>query len=171
VAVVVPAQAELFSPESFTGAAVGAIAGAVIGHNNGRHGGEGAAIGAGIGYLAGTLAHQNRERSSYHSSGYNTSPSHASVSVGYSSSPYYYNHSRHHHGYRGPRYSFGYSYHSPVYVPRAYVTRTITPQIVTVPVIQQTPAPTQAPVTIINNNYYNSAPTTPMASANTMFGR
>src|SRR5687767_9584012 len=55
-------QAQLFNPESVTGAAVGGILGGVIGHNSGRHGGEGAAIGAGLGFLYGNLAHHSRAR-------------------------------------------------------------------------------------------------------------
>ena len=59
---VAPMQAQLFWPESFTGAALGGIVGAVIGHNSGRHGGEGAAIGAGAGLLLGSLVHQEGGR-------------------------------------------------------------------------------------------------------------
>ena len=85
-AMVLPAKAQLFSPESFTGAALGAVAGAVIGHNSGRHGGEGAAIGAGIGYVLGNVAHNNRQYRE--GDGYNgnySSPAYSSISFGYSS--------------------------------------------------------------------------------------
>jgi len=59
----VPAQAQLFGPESLTGAALGGVTGAVIGHNSGRHGGEGAAIGAGIGAVLGAFVGEERRRS------------------------------------------------------------------------------------------------------------
>ena len=55
-------RAQIFGPESLTGAALGGIAGAVIGHNSGRHGGEGAAIGAGVGLVPGALAGEERRR-------------------------------------------------------------------------------------------------------------
>ncbi len=42
-------QAQFFTPEGLTGAAIGGLAGAVIGHNSGRKTAEGAGIGAGIG--------------------------------------------------------------------------------------------------------------------------
>lgn len=58
-----PAQAQLFGPESLTGAALGGVAGAIIGHNSGRHGGEGAAIGAGIGAVLGAVVGEERRRS------------------------------------------------------------------------------------------------------------
>jgi hypothetical protein len=53
-------QAQLFTPESFAGAAVGGVAGGVIGHNNDGQTAEGAAIGAGVGWLLGSIAHQER---------------------------------------------------------------------------------------------------------------
>jgi outer membrane lipoprotein SlyB len=67
---VAPMQAQLFSPESLTGAALGGIAGGIIGHNSGRHGGEGAAVGAGVGLLVGSLAHQDRRERGYYHVGY-----------------------------------------------------------------------------------------------------
>jgi outer membrane lipoprotein SlyB len=89
-------QAQLFTSEGLTGAALGGVLGAVIGHNSGRHGGEGAAIGAGAGLLLGSLAHQaNRDRY-YYSYGY-SDPSYAYY--GYNGSYYpgypgYYAYSR-----------------------------------------------------------------------------
>jgi len=60
---VLPTHAQLFGPESVTGAALGGIAGGIIGHNNGRQTGEGIAIGAGAGLLLGSLVgYRNRER-------------------------------------------------------------------------------------------------------------
>ena len=53
-------QAQLFTPESFAGAAVGGVAGGVIGHNHHGQTAEGAAIGAGVGWLLGSIAHQER---------------------------------------------------------------------------------------------------------------
>ena len=67
---VAPTQAQLFSPESLTGAALGGLAGGIIGHNSGRHGGEGAAIGAGVGLLLGSLAHHERRERAYYHVGY-----------------------------------------------------------------------------------------------------
>lgn len=55
-------NAQLFSPEALGGALIGGIAGGVIGHNNNRHGGEGALIGAGAGLVLGALASEHRER-------------------------------------------------------------------------------------------------------------
>jgi hypothetical protein len=54
---VLPVKAQLFTPESFSGAAFGAVTGALLG---GRHAGEAAAIGAGSGYLLGTIIHEAR---------------------------------------------------------------------------------------------------------------
>src|SRR5437867_12469810 len=51
------ARAQLFTPESFGGAALGAAIGAVAG---GRHAGTGAAIGAGSGFVLGSLIHASR---------------------------------------------------------------------------------------------------------------
>ena len=87
---VAPMQAQLFSPESFTGAALGGIAGAVIGHNSGCHGGEGAAIGAGAGLLLGSLVHQERVRQGY----YDYQPTYQNA---YYQEPYY----------RRPNYAIG----------------------------------------------------------------
>ncbi len=60
-----PAQAQVFRPETATGALVGGIAGAVIGHNDGRHGREGAAYGAAAGAVIGTIAGNSRDRAEY----------------------------------------------------------------------------------------------------------
>jgi outer membrane lipoprotein SlyB len=84
LSVALPMQAQLFTPESLTGAALGGLTGAIIGHNSGRHGGEGAAIGAGAGLLLGSLAYQaRREREYYYS------PSYSYYSPGYTYSGYY----------------------------------------------------------------------------------
>lgn len=85
-----PAKAQLFSPEAFTGAALGAVIGGVAGGDTHRHrghyhrtfSGEGAAIGAGVGLLAGALAGETRRRD------YNASPGYAyapvtTVNLGY----------------------------------------------------------------------------------------
>ncbi len=79
-----PLRAQLFSPESFGGAALGAITGAIIGGHH--HAGEGAAIGAGAGFLLGTIAHAERERE-YCYSPYST---YYAPYPYYGSSPYYY---------------------------------------------------------------------------------
>jgi hypothetical protein len=52
-----PMHAQLFTPESFSGAALGALTGALVG---GCHAVEAAAIGAGSGFLFGTLIHEAR---------------------------------------------------------------------------------------------------------------
>lgn len=162
-ATILPAQAQLFSPESLTGAAVGAIAGGVIGHNNGRHSAEGAAIGAGVGLLAGALVRDSRERS-----GYYDSPRYAPR---YSVGGYYSTGHRHYRPhYRPYSYSYygspRYSYHQPYYVAPTYVQ-----PVVEQPVIYQAPAAPAPQTTIINNYYYNSTPSTPMSGANSLFGR
>jgi hypothetical protein len=158
-ATILPAQAQLFSPESLTGAAVGAIAGGVIGHNNGRHSAEGAAIGAGVGLLAGALVRESRERSGY----YDAPRVHVG---GYYSTGHYHHRPYHRHSYYAPSYS---SY-QPYYVTPAYVQPVVTTPVVERTVIQQVAAPAPQ-VTIINNNYYNSAPTSPLTEANSLFGR
>jgi outer membrane lipoprotein SlyB len=91
---VAPMQAQLFTPESLTGAALGGITGAVIGHNSGRHGGEGAAIGAGAGLLLGSLIHHDRRERGYYHVGYDY-PAHGGY---YYSEPHYY---------RRPNYALG----------------------------------------------------------------
>lgn len=53
-------RAQLFGPESLTGALLGGVAGGVIGHNNGRHTAEGAAIGAGVGAVLGAIVGNER---------------------------------------------------------------------------------------------------------------
>lgn len=51
-----PAEAQLFSRESWGGATLGGIIGGVIGHNSGRKTAEGIAIGAGAGLILGALS-------------------------------------------------------------------------------------------------------------------
>ena len=60
-ATVVPASAQVFRPETVSGALIGGLAGAVIGHNDGRHGWEGAAYGAAAGALIGTAVGHARD--------------------------------------------------------------------------------------------------------------
>jgi hypothetical protein len=139
-------QAQLFTSEGLTGAAWGGLLGAVIGHNSGRHGGEGAAIGAGAGFLLGTLAHHsNRDRYYYSSYGY-ADPSYGGY--GYTGSYY-------------PGYPGYYAYSQPSY----YYSR---------PSYQAPaqPAPqAEAPVlnTSLNTTLIKSS--SPMSSANSLFGR
>lgn len=90
-----PAQAQLFSPEAFTGAALGAVIGGVAGGDTYRYcggsyrsfSGDGAAIGAGVGLLAGALVGEARRRDYYDSPGYGYAPEPA-VSVGYGYTSY-----------------------------------------------------------------------------------
>jgi hypothetical protein len=66
-AMTLPAQAQLFGPESVAGGVLGGVAGGIIGHNSGRRTAEGAAIGAGAGLVLGALAgHERRERQAYY---------------------------------------------------------------------------------------------------------
>ena len=68
-----PARAQLFSPEAFSGAAMGALIGGVAGSSSYSYGcgsynqfsGQGAAIGAGIGLLAGALVGAANQRAAY----------------------------------------------------------------------------------------------------------
>lgn len=103
----VSAQAQLFRPETVTGAVVGGIAGAVIGHNDGRHGWEGAAYGAAAGAVIGTIAGHARDRSE-----------HRATQI---PAPVY----RADYGYRGPHYPVRVvsapRYYGPRYVHRAPV--------------------------------------------------
>jgi outer membrane lipoprotein SlyB len=83
VAALIPARAQLFSPESFSGAAFGAMMGSIIGGDCHGPSGQGAAIGAGVGFLAGALAGEANRRNNYYSepaSYYVPAPS---VNVGY----------------------------------------------------------------------------------------
>lgn len=59
-ATLVSAQAQLFSPEAFSGAAFGSWIGALAGSDCNGLSGEGAAIGAGVGLLVGALAGEAR---------------------------------------------------------------------------------------------------------------
>ena len=73
----VPAQAQLFSPEAWNGALWGGLIGGIVGGDTYRHhhhyhhsfSGEGAAIGAGVGLLAGALVGEAR-RYDYESPSY-----------------------------------------------------------------------------------------------------
>lgn len=53
-------QAQLLTPNSFGSAVMGGVIGGIIGHNNGRHTAEGIGIGAGAGLLLGALADHGR---------------------------------------------------------------------------------------------------------------
>jgi uncharacterized protein YcfJ len=92
LAAVTPAAAQVFRPETVSGALVGGLAGAVIGHNDGRHGWEGAAYGAAAGALVGTAVGHAREHRAHE----RTQPSRpAHVHAGWSSRPRW--HSGYHH--------------------------------------------------------------------------
>ena len=89
-AALLPAQAQLFSPEAFGGAALGAMIGGLAGGNSYSHGchsyntfsGEGAAIGAGVGLLVGALAGEANRRQAYPAEPVAYAPA-PSVSLGY----------------------------------------------------------------------------------------
>lgn len=75
-ALLLPARAQLFSPEAFSGAAMGAMIGGLAGGSSGGCGyyngcgngfsGQGAAIGAGIGLAAGALFSAVNQRDAYY---------------------------------------------------------------------------------------------------------
>lgn len=72
-AALLPARAQLFSPEAFSGAAMGALIGGAAGGSSYSYGcgyynqfsGQGAAIGAGIGLLAGALVGAANQHAAY----------------------------------------------------------------------------------------------------------
>ena len=70
ISAVCTSQAQLFTHEGLTGAALGAALGAAIGHGAGHHAGEGAAIGAASGFVLGSLAHEARRDRYYYGVGY-----------------------------------------------------------------------------------------------------
>lgn len=126
-----------------TGAVLGGIAGGVIGHNNGRHTAEGVAIGAASGLVLGSIADQSlRQPTTYYATPVVTQP------VRVMPYPYHHHHAR------------------PVFVSSVMTTPVVSGVVVPAqPVFAAPAAPAQ---TVIINNYYG---TTPMGSANTLFGR
>jgi hypothetical protein len=164
------AQAQLFSPESTSGALLGGLAGGIIGNNHGHHTGEGIAIGAASGFLLGSIAHEaNRNR--YYGGGY--------YGGYYPSFSYYSSYYRPYYGYgwgqRGWRGGAGFSlsltpdyyYAGPAYysAPSYYAPSPV-------PVVERQqpapvqPAPAPQPVAASPNK-----PVTPMSGANSLFGR
>lgn len=97
------AQAQLFNPDSITGAMFGGLTGAIIGDCASGRPGPGAAIGAGAGFLLGNLSYASRKHPPpyYYSDPY---PASYSVSVGVGA------------GYCGGPGYVGFSYSTPVYV-------------------------------------------------------
>ena len=89
-AALLPAQAQLFSPEAFGGAALGAMIGGIAGGNSYSHGchsynsfsGQGAAVGAGVGLLVGALAGEANRRQAYPAEPVAYAPA-PTVSLGY----------------------------------------------------------------------------------------
>ena len=83
VAALFPARAQLFSPESLSGAFWGSLIGGIAGSDCRRgFSGNGAAIGAGVGLVAGALVGESRRNHYYDSPGY-AYPTAPSVSFGY----------------------------------------------------------------------------------------
>lgn len=82
-AVLLPAQGQLFHPESFGGAALGALIGGLVGAGH-RHGfsADGAAIGAGVSLVAGAIAGEARRYGTREQPVYDCPPA-AEVSFGY----------------------------------------------------------------------------------------
>ena len=98
-AALLPARAQLFSPEAFSGAAMGALIGGAVGGSSYSYGcgsyntfsGQGAAIGAGIGLLAGALVGEANQRAAYAEQPVvNTSAPMAVSGYGYGSAYTYY---------------------------------------------------------------------------------
>ena len=189
----VPAQAQLFTPSTVSGAALGAIAGGVIGNNSGSHNGtRGAVIGAIAGGLIGSVSAQSQREGTYYDS-YNSGPSYYySSGPSYAPTAYYatpsyatpnytatttllggvagaiIGHNSGRHTWQGAAIGAGAGYLLGRLSEPRRVTAVYTPyphyrQPVAAPVAQ----PQQ--ITIINN-YYGST-STPMSSANAMFGR
>lgn len=189
------ASAQIFRPGAVDGALIGGIAGAVIGHNSGslhHNGWQGAAIGAGVGALLGAAAdshsayydhrpvapgggyiYRSRVGGSYARDGLWLGALGGGI-IGHNRG---FSHGRD--GWRGAAWgagagwllgsmldaNYGYyrSYDDYSY-PRQVVVAA--PPTVVVPAAPAAPAPQQ--VTIINNYYGN---TSPMAGANSLFGR
>jgi len=204
----VPAQAQVFRPETVNGAVIGGIAGAVIGNNSGdlhHNAWQGAAIGAAAGGLIGSAVGQSHEHdthmqttgpSYYGGYGYYHRPVYrASGYYGYARPTYYYSD----YGYGHPSYASsglfwggltgaiigGNSHGHNAWRGAAWGAgaglligaiadenaRARDERVVVVPETQPAVAPQSTPqnVTIINNYYGGSS--TPMSSANGMFGR
>lgn len=194
------AHAQLFTPSTVAGAALGAVAGGVIGNNTGsrNNGTEGAVIGAVAGGLIGSAyARSHREPASPYHGGhggsdyyYSSGPAYAPPA--YQPTPWYarpsrtatttllggvagaiIGHNNGRHGWEGAAIGAGAGYlfgrlTEPSYVrqpaPATYAPYVYYRQPV---IVTRSPAPQR--ITIINNYY--SAGTTPMSSANAMFGR
>jgi uncharacterized protein YcfJ len=82
VAALIPARAQLFSPEAFSGAAFGSWIGALAGSDCHGLSGEGAAIGAGVGLLVGAIAGE-ANRQNYSEAPVYYVPTAPTVSLGY----------------------------------------------------------------------------------------
>jgi hypothetical protein len=170
------ARAQLFTPESTSGAIFGALIGAGIGDSHHHQAGAGAAIGAGAGFLLGAAAHSaNQDAAYYNGYGYYGpgpqpyyAPSYAPVYAPTITPSIAFYSSRGPwcgwHGHSGVGFSVGVGF-GPTYLYRPpppayyYPATVVTQQRVAVPAPQQ--------VTIVNN-YYNSAPS---GSVNNLFGR
>jgi hypothetical protein len=181
-----PARAQIFGPQASNGVLLGGIAGAVIGHNSGslsHNGWQGAAIGAGVGALLGAAADSRAGQGDYvyrnggygGYDGYGGSAAYDGLWLGALAGGIIGRNSGgdwRHNGWRGAAWGAGagwllgsivdanYGYYGYGY-PRRVVTT------VAQPAMPAAPAP--QPVTIINNNYYGNA--SPMAGANSLFGR
>lgn len=198
-AAAVPARAQLFRPEAVTGAVLGGVVGAAIGHNDGRHGWEGAAYGAAAGALIGTIVGESREHTAHratqvpvyrkpyyvrdrhrphfpalrsvqrHPVAIRPRPSvyvsyrHVRTGVllgGIAGAIIGHNDGRH--GWEGAAYGVGAGYLLGSIADRQARERAELRAIA--------PAPAPQQVTIINH-YYGTAPSTPLAAANGLFGR
>ncbi|GEM_PF-2754207 len=169
---VVSAQAQLFSPESASGTFLGAAIGAAAAgcHNAGT----GAAIGAGAGFLLGTLAHAANQDD------YSGGNSYPAYSYGYSPSFAYYTYPRSHWGWHrgwgfGVSVGLGPVYSAPYYYTPTYVSTPSYPYYDTAstsddpPPSQSQPAANSTPSQ--SQPSAPAPPPSPMAAANSLFGR
>ena len=178
LAAALPAQAQIFRPQTINGAVLGGIAGAIIGNNSGDHnGGRGALIGAVAGgLLASAAGDEQAHRAQAPYAPARANPVLGPVLLGGIAGAIIGNNSGSHNPWRGAAIGAGYILHRiseheprrPVFYPPAPVAAVYA----SAPVVYAS-APNVAPapqsVTIINNYYY--APATPMSEANAMFGR
>lgn len=136
------ARAQLFTPDSFTGALLGAGLGAAIGHGAGDAG-KGAAIGAASGWFLGTVAGEHR-RSRYDDR------------YGYGHYPY-----RHHYSYAP---GYGYAPYREVYAANPVV-------VYQQPAATETQSAATAPPPADPQPAYTPRPARAMDGANSLFGR
>lgn len=201
LAAAIPVQAQMFRPETVSGAVLGGVAGAIIGNNSGRggHGWEGAAYGVAAGALLGSAVGQSRERSTYQGTQvpvpvysyanapvYRTSPVYRET---VSSRPNYaatgtllggiagaiIGHNDGRHGWEGAAYGAGAGLLLGAIAENQARKNEAAASAIADLTAAQSAAPAAASMQpVIVNNYYGSSSTTattPMSTANGLFGR